>query len=56
MAEQLYFGDGLFQFVDGHQVQAYDGRETAPAAAHENLFLKPDGKPMAFAEIGRAHV
>ena len=29
-------------------VQAYDGRETAPAAADENLFLNPDGKPMAF--------
>jgi len=27
---------------------AFDGRETAPAAANENLFLKPDGKPVAF--------
>ena len=39
------------------KVQAYDGRETAPAAANEHLFLKPDGKPMAFAEAvvgGRA--
>jgi len=27
---------------------AYDGRETAPAAATENLFLKADGQPMAF--------
>lgn len=28
--------------------EAFDGRETAPAAANENLFLKPDGKPVAF--------
>jgi gamma-glutamyltranspeptidase/glutathione hydrolase len=27
---------------------AYDGRERAPAAADEGLFLKPDGAPMAF--------
>jgi hypothetical protein len=31
-------------------VEAYDGRETAPAAATENLFIKADGKPMAFME------
>jgi gamma-glutamyltranspeptidase / glutathione hydrolase len=35
---------------DGKAVQAYDGRETAPATADENLFIKPDGKPMAFIE------
>jgi len=29
-------------------VQAFDGRETAPAAADERLFLTPEGKPMAF--------
>jgi len=29
-------------------LQAYDGRETAPAAATENLFMGTDGKPMAF--------
>lgn len=33
---------------DGRRVQVYDGRETAPAAADEKLFLKPDGTPMAF--------
>ena len=27
-----------------------DGRETAPAAARPDLFLKPDGTPMPFAE------
>jgi gamma-glutamyltranspeptidase/glutathione hydrolase len=29
-------------------VQAFDGRETAPAAADERLFLGADGKPMPF--------
>lgn len=28
--------------------RAYDGRETAPAAVDEKLFLGPDGKPMSF--------
>lgn len=28
--------------------EAFDGRETAPAAARETLFLNADGKPMAF--------
>ena len=42
-------GGGAFLLhFDGQSVQAYDGRETAPAAADEDLFLKPDGKPMAF--------
>lgn len=42
-------GGGAFLLhAAGTQVQAYDGRETAPAAATENLFLKADGKPMAF--------
>ncbi|MFQ5774046.1 MAG: gamma-glutamyltransferase [Kiloniellaceae bacterium] len=30
------------------EVAAYDGRETAPAEATPDLFLKPDGEPMAF--------
>jgi len=41
-------GGGAFLLHwDGQQVQAYDGRETAPAAADERLFLRPDGQPMA---------
>ena len=32
------------------EIAAYDGRETAPAAATEDLFLRPDGKPMPFAD------
>ena len=31
----------------GSKVEAYDGREVAPAAADENLFMQ-NGKPMAF--------
>ncbi len=33
------------------QVSAYDGRETAPAAATPDLFLTPDGKPRPFFEV-----
>lgn len=43
-------GGGLFLVHhDGKAVQAYDGRETAPAAATPELFMK-DGKPMGFME------
>ena len=42
-------GGGAFLLhAAGSQVLAYDGRETAPAAATENLFLNADGQPMAF--------
>ncbi len=41
-------GGGLFLVHhDGRQVQSYDGRETAPAGATGDLFMK-DGKPMGF--------
>ena len=44
-------GGGAFLLhFDGLSVQAYDGRETAPAAVDEKLFLKPEGQPMAFVE------
>ncbi len=44
-------GGGAFLLHhDGKSVEAFDGRETAPAAADEKLFLKADGKPMAFYE------
>jgi gamma-glutamyltranspeptidase/glutathione hydrolase len=33
-----------------HRVTAYDGRETAPAAATPDQFLHPDGKPMSYGE------
>jgi gamma-glutamyltranspeptidase / glutathione hydrolase len=42
-------GGGAFLLHwDGATVQAWDGREVAPAGADERLFLLPDGKPMPF--------
>ncbi len=42
-------GGGAFLLhYDGQQVVAFDGRETAPAAATERLFLDADGKPLSF--------
>jgi len=44
-------GGGAFLLHwDGRRIDAFDGRETAPAAADETLFLRPDGKPMPFNE------
>jgi gamma-glutamyltranspeptidase/glutathione hydrolase len=44
-------GGGAFLLhTAGGKVQAYDGRESAPAAVDERLFLTADGKPMAFYE------
>ena len=46
-------GGGAFLLhyqADGGEVSAYDGRETAPATAGSDLFLKPDGEPMGFWE------
>jgi gamma-glutamyltranspeptidase/glutathione hydrolase len=40
-------GGAFLLHWDGREVQALDGRETAPAAATPQLFLRPDGKPMA---------
>ena len=51
-------GGGAFLLNwDGRQVKAWDGRETAPAAADERMFLGPDGKPLPFSQTvfgGRA--
>ena len=42
-------GGGAFLLhASGGKVEAYDGRETAPAAADEKLFLDTSGKPLAF--------
>ena len=42
-------GGGAFMLLfDGKSTEAWDGRETAPAAADESHFMKPDGQPMAF--------
>ncbi|QXH44791.1 gamma-glutamyltransferase [Pseudomonas xanthosomatis] len=43
-------GGAFILYWDGRQVQAYDGRETAPQGASAMQFLKPDGTPMAFAQ------
>ena len=51
-------GGGAFLLhFDGQALQAWDGRETAPAAVNERLFVSPDGKPMGFKQAlvgGRA--
>ena len=42
-------GGGAFLLhSDGRAVQAFDGRETAPAAASDRLFIGADGKPLEF--------
>ncbi|AKJ28633.1 gamma-glutamyltransferase [Caldimonas brevitalea] len=42
-------GGGAFLLHwDGGRLEAFDGRETAPAAANEQLFVGADGKPMSF--------
>lgn len=50
-------GGAFLLYSDGRETVAFDGRETAPAAVGETLFLTPDGKPMEFHEAivgGRA--
>jgi len=50
-------GGAFLMHWDGVEVQAWDGRETAPAAADDRLFLAADGKPLPFDEAvfgGRA--
>lgn len=41
-------GGAFLMHYNGKDVEAFDGRETAPAAADEKLFIGADGKPMAF--------
>lgn len=41
-------GGAFLMHWDGRTVQAFDGRETAPAEADGRLFLGADGKPLAF--------
>lgn len=50
-------GGALMLNWDGQRVQAFDGRETAPAGAHENLFLDQRGQPLSLQQAvygGRA--
>ena len=41
-------GGAFLLYSSGNKVEAFDGRETAPASANENLFMGADGKPMPF--------
>ena len=41
-------GGSFILHHDGMRIEAYDGRETAPAAATEKLFLDVNGKPIDF--------
>jgi gamma-glutamyltranspeptidase/glutathione hydrolase len=41
-------GGAFLMYFDGDKVKAFDGRETAPAAANEKLFEQEDGQPMQF--------
>jgi len=45
-------GGAFIVLYDPHtgKVTAYDGREFAPAGATKDLFLRPDGHPMSYAE------
>ena len=50
-------GGAFLMHANGSEVQAWDGRETAPAAADERLFLASDGRPLPFLQAvlgGRA--
>lgn len=45
-------GGGFLLYWDAgaKKLHVYDGRETAPALAHETMFLGRDGKPMRFGD------
>jgi gamma-glutamyltranspeptidase/glutathione hydrolase len=43
-------GGAFLMHFNGREVEAFDGRETAPAAVDEKLFMTSDGKAMAFQE------
>jgi len=43
-------GGAFILHHDGKKVEAYDGREAAPAAATDKLFLDAQGKPLLFIE------
>jgi gamma-glutamyltranspeptidase/glutathione hydrolase len=43
-------GGAFLVHYDGKQVQAFDGRETAPSSANEHLFQHADGSPMSRVE------
>ena len=50
-------GGAMLMHSSGQTVQAWDGRETAPAAADERMFLAANGRPVPYSDAvigGRA--
>jgi gamma-glutamyltranspeptidase/glutathione hydrolase len=47
-------GGALLLHWDGRRLRAWDGRETAPAAATAALFLRDDGRPLPMREAQRS--
>jgi gamma-glutamyltranspeptidase / glutathione hydrolase len=47
-------GGSLLLHWNGQRLRAWDGRETAPAAASESLFLRTDGTPWPLREAQRS--
>ena len=50
-------GGALLMHYDGRRAQAWDGRETAPTAADDKMFVGPEGRPLAYGDAvfgGRA--
>ena len=47
-------GGAFIMYWDGKRVQAFDGRETAPAGATADMFIGADGQPIPFpqAQVG----
>lgn len=43
-------GGAFLLYFNGQQVEAFDGRETAPATADENLFIGKDSKPLSLTQ------
>jgi gamma-glutamyltranspeptidase/glutathione hydrolase len=43
-------GGAFLLYFNGKKVEAFDGRETAPANADENLFIGKDLKPLSFSQ------
>ena len=43
-------GGAFLLYFNGQQVEAFDGRETAPANTDENLFIGKDSKPLLFSQ------
>ena len=47
-------GGALLLHWNGRHLRAWDGRETAPAAASDALFLAPDGRPLTQRDAQRS--